>query len=41
MEITNGTLSDESFYASWSEILIEENVPCKVDILSLFHSLFK
>ena len=41
MEITNGTLNDESFNASWSEILIEENVSCKFDILSLLHSLFK
>ena len=41
MEITNETLNDESFNASWSEILIEENVPCKVDIPSLLHSLFK
>ena len=28
MEITNGTLNDESFNASQSEILIEENFPC-------------
>ena len=41
MEITNETLNDESFNASWSEILIEENVSCKVDIPSLSHSLFK
>ena len=41
MEITNGTLNGESFNSSWSEILIEENVSCKVDIPSLLHSLFK
>ena len=41
MEITNETLNGERFNASWSEILIEENVPCKVDIPSLLNSLFK
>ena len=41
MEITDGTLNDESFNESWSEILIKEKVPCKVDIPSLLHSLFK
>ena len=41
MEITDGTLNDESFNKSWSEILIKEKVPCKVDIPSLLHSLFK
>ena len=41
MEITNETLNGERFNASWSEILIEENVPCKVDISSLLNSLFK
>ena len=41
METTDGTLNDKSFNASWSEILIKENVPCNVDIPSLLPSLFK
>ena len=41
MEIADGTLNDKSFNASWSEILIKENVPCNVDIPSLLPSLFK
>ena len=40
METTDGTLNDKSFNASWSEILIKENVPCNVDIPSLLPSLF-